>query len=239
MTGCSDRYIFKDVADRPESNESSPGPSLALYENTDAARSAYMDGPSETQNDTESHTTKPDSTRAARVAWAWTSLLVEMNRKPFRSSKVAHNRATTAQLDAINTHIAQVLHYQHREFCFTVYITRTHARLIRSDRRGTIVSTPIKLAEDPAVLLNFVARYVRMSPVQQGYDPTAKLASSDAIEALRQRVAIPPGEERCLPEYVRKSLMDTFDNQRLHPIYEVCSFDCMLPLLVAHVCFLV
>ncbi|KAL6308498.1 hypothetical protein BKA93DRAFT_822244 [Sparassis latifolia] len=67
-----------------------------------------------------------------------------------------------------------ILSRQHRTSVFTVLFFPTCARLMRWDRHGAIVTEqfPIKVTQD---LATFFWRFARLSPEQQGYDPTAKL----------------------------------------------------------------
>ena len=233
-TRCTSHYVFKDVADYPESEDDSTRPSIVLYATTDAARTAYHLNTDDhkTKNNDESSSEEeedvslktvgqpPSGEYSARMAWAWTSLSIEVKR-PHRSSTRGADAQRQDANSRIDAHIAEIFLRQHRRFCFTVDVTKFHARLMRSDRNGTIVSTSVSLAEDPIALLNFVARYARMSPEEQGYDPTAILARSDVIASIQRRLDLSPLEGSCLPDYVRETMTDVLENQILYPMYEV------------------
>ncbi|KAI0347560.1 hypothetical protein BDW22DRAFT_1307326, partial [Trametopsis cervina] len=88
----------------------------------------------------------------------------------------------------------QVIHWQHRTHFYMICLTRRHARLLRWDRAGALVSGPIDLLEHPEQLLNFIHRFAQMSPAERGRDPTAILVQKNSREFRRFRDFKPASE---------------------------------------------
>ncbi|TFY58016.1 hypothetical protein EVJ58_g6674 [Rhodofomes roseus] len=59
------------------------------------------------------------------------------------------------------------------------------ARVIRSDRAGSIVSTAIDFEKDPSLLHEFIWRYACLTQAQRGYDPSVVRATQEEINAMR------------------------------------------------------
>ncbi|OBZ74007.1 hypothetical protein A0H81_06515 [Grifola frondosa] len=78
-----------------------------------------------------------------------------------------------------------ILARQHRQFLFMIVITKDHARLLRWDRVGAVVSKPFAYIKSPEILGGFVWRYSVMTPAQRGFDPTATPATKDEVALLK------------------------------------------------------
>ncbi|KAI0347552.1 hypothetical protein BDW22DRAFT_1342322 [Trametopsis cervina] len=127
----------------------------------------------------------------ARLAYAWAELAVAVSYKP-RSALT-----------------------RHRTHFYMICLTRRHARLLRWDRAGALVSGPIDLLEHPEQLLNFIHRFAQMSPAERGRDPTAILVQKDSGEFRRFRDFKP--ETEWATECHGKIFADTTN----FPIYKV------------------
>ncbi|KAF9494291.1 hypothetical protein BDN71DRAFT_1496586 [Pleurotus eryngii] len=77
---------------------------------------------------------------------------------------------------------------QHRTHLFLVYIYFPHARFIRFDRCGALVSEKFDLSEDCTPLIRFYSRFSKMTDTQRGYDPTVTLASDEETKLAQERL---------------------------------------------------
>ena len=77
---------------------------------------------------------------------------------------------------------------QHRIFSFSTLICGSHARFIRWDRAGAIVSRHFDYHQHPALLAEFLWRFGQLSRTQRGYDPTAILATIAERDLLRTTI---------------------------------------------------
>jgi Fungal protein kinase len=66
---------------------------------------------------------------------------------------------------------------------FSVSICGNTARFIRWDRAGAIVTQSFNYIEKPELLAGFYWRFSRLSPIQQGFDPTVVQASPEEVNA--------------------------------------------------------
>uniref|UniRef100_A0A0W0F2R1 Fungal-type protein kinase domain-containing protein n=1 Tax=Moniliophthora roreri TaxID=221103 RepID=A0A0W0F2R1_MONRR len=94
------------------------------------------------------------------------------NDKPFVKSTQSAT-ATEAQMD---TYAGSVMSSQFRTHLFSVWISNKHARLIRWDRGGAIVSQKFDYAEEPH-LADFLWRFSFADAEARGHDPCIKLAN--------------------------------------------------------------
>ena len=93
--------------------------------------------------------------------------------------------AARRTLGQMTEYVSKVLRRQHRTHFFVLFVMKGRARIIRWDRAGAIVSTPINFAQDPRLLHDVIWRYACMNEAQRGYDPTAVLATEEEIAAMR------------------------------------------------------
>ncbi|GJE97322.1 hypothetical protein PsYK624_135380 [Phanerochaete sordida] len=142
--------------------------------------------------------TNPKSV-SALSAWAWMAAPVDVVvdetaagfhfALPSSSEKksVPFLVDTPAGKDAraqLEEYALEILAHQHRVHIFMLHISKNAARVSRWDRAGCIVSEPVDLST--AKFDNFVARLAQLSPLEQGYDDEATLATQEQIELLRE-----------------------------------------------------
>lgn len=136
------------------------------------------------------------------TSWAWASLVVEFKKAttkylPFGiPSEASHeNEAAVPFLPSnplskqargqLIEYATNVLRFQPRQFCFTIDIVGSYARLIRWDRWGAIVSTSFDFINDPGhILFRFLYKYGLMTQAERGYDPTVVEATDQEIEDM-------------------------------------------------------
>lgn len=97
--------------------------------------------------------------------------------------------AARQTLGQMTEYVSKVLRRQHRTHFFVVFVLRGRARIVRWDRAGAIISTPINFAQDSRLLHEFIWRYACMNEAQRGYDPTVVLATEEEIAAMRDCAA--------------------------------------------------
>ncbi|KAI0690799.1 hypothetical protein BC835DRAFT_1521481 [Cytidiella melzeri] len=207
-------YIFKDVSGWPEKTEDDIKIDIAMYPDTPKVREAFRRDMRKKVLDEKPH--------AARVAWAWITVGLEVKGKhensAFRSKEnesLLNNTDDGREAQAqIAKYATQLLVRQHRVFAFIIYISDDQARLTRWDRTGCIVSTPIDLKKNPEQLLNFVYRLAFMSRAELGEDPTVELATDEEVKDL---------ENKYKPKnpYAIARAKEILDNKVLYPIYKV------------------
>lgn len=77
---------------------------------------------------------------------------------------------------------------QFRNFCFSVSLVGHHARLIRWDRAGAIVSSRINLYTHPRILSEFYWYFSQLSTVDQGCDLTGSVALEKEERLFKETV---------------------------------------------------
>lgn len=82
-------------------------------------------------------------------------------------------------LGQITSYATAQLARQHRNSIFSLLICGKHARFIRWDRAGSIISKHFDYIENPSLLTEFLARYGKLTDTGRGFDPTARLAAPD------------------------------------------------------------
>lgn len=82
-------------------------------------------------------------------------------------------------------YIAKVFAHQHRTHLFTLYVFKSYACLLYSDRVGTIVSGwfPYGTSED-TTLQDFFYRFAWMTSEEQGLDPSARRVSPEEAKKM-------------------------------------------------------
>lgn len=193
---------------------------LALYPDNDSAREAYL---RDIEND------NPD---IARCAWAQMTCPIEVKCdegesgygfQAIRANPKAkamipllrdtpHGRKSRAQFAKYN---AEIMLRQPRTHVYSLYVTGEAVRFFRFDRAGCVASTPISLKDDFELFSNIMYRLLNLSPKDQGFDTTTKLASQANLRKLR---AARPGRGSHLEKYYQDYLSP---DPRLYPIYQV------------------
>ena len=83
---------------------------------------------------------------------------------------------------------------QHRIFYFSIFIIGAHARFIRWDRSGAIVSRAFNYKTQPKYLCDFLWRFGMAASHRRGYDPTVMRATREEEEifkrAIKSQVAV-------------------------------------------------
>ncbi|PIL30437.1 hypothetical protein GSI_07624 [Ganoderma sinense ZZ0214-1] len=84
-------------------------------------------------------------------------------------------------LDQFVEHQSNVFKYQHRTFCYSVYICFDMARLLYIDRAGAFVSEPFSWVKPTSLLHDFVWKLAKLAKANRrgdmGHDTTARVVS--------------------------------------------------------------
>lgn len=121
---------------------------------------------------------------------------------PFQDSKSASFESVTDKGDKtrgqISGYASAVFQLQFRFFCFSILLMKTHARLIRWERAGAVVTEVFDVA-NTTFLAQFIWRYSHMNRAQRGFDesvrPADELFKEDEIKKIRREL-ITAEEER-------------------------------------------
>lgn len=155
------------------------------------------------------------------MAYAWAELAVAVTYKPtdaafhFDNSLLSESANGQASRGFLVQFATQVMHWQHRTHFYMVCLTRQHARLLRWDRAGALVSEPINLLEHPEQLLNFIHGFAQMSAAERGRDSAAILVEEGSEEFRRFRDFEPA------TDWARKCHKEVFADTSNFPIYKV------------------
>ena len=97
-----------------------------------------------------------------------------------------HSEEGVEAFNHISEYISKVFAHQQRTHVYLLYIHHNKARILYSDRAGTIVSKWFLYgARNHPDLHRFIWRLANMSNAERGLDPTAKFASDDEIKKMR------------------------------------------------------
>ncbi|GJE93764.1 hypothetical protein PsYK624_099250 [Phanerochaete sordida] len=212
---------FKITGTHCETKELDIGPGLAYYpEGIREATKAIL------------REVAKDNPDVARCAWAWMIIAIEVKCNdedsgygfnvayPDKNGRVCipllrntpEGRTARAQF---LTYAAEQFQRQPRTHVYSLYISGPAARFFRFDRAGCLVSTPIDLHSQFDLFRNIVYRLLNLSPKDQGFDPTVKLASPASLRDLR---ACRPKHKAHLDKYYHDFLAQ---DESMYPIYEV------------------
>ncbi|KZT08071.1 uncharacterized protein LAESUDRAFT_616456, partial [Laetiporus sulphureus 93-53] len=108
-----------------------------------------------------------------------------------------------------------IMNHQHRQHVFLLVVCRSRARVLRVDHVGIVVSQPFDIFGKKSFFYVFFYRLARMTPQQQGFDPTARLADEVDIRKVKGAVG-------SLSEYHAKCLKKAMKDD--YPIYKI-TFD--------------
>ncbi|KAH8115724.1 hypothetical protein DFH11DRAFT_1702549 [Phellopilus nigrolimitatus] len=103
------------------------------------------------------------------------------------SSKI--RKKTEEDIGRIVSYAAEACARQHRMFYFSVSIHGHHARLIRWDRAGAVVSRSFNYRQNPELFCKFLWRFGHANPTQHGYDPTVAVASEKDEEDFKAAIS--------------------------------------------------
>lgn len=222
-------FVFKDIANWPESGNTDHRPDLALYPTHSQAAKAYKLIEEKTDKSKSSAARKE---HIARCAYAWMVTAIEVKKYGadsgfgFEPGEVllCDGKDAIKARSQFATYAAEIMLRQHRTHVYMFYISGWRARAFRWDRNGAIVSHPIDLKTNCKQLLNLIYRLALADPEIQGFDTTVSHASRLEIEKLRSFTPT----NTYLEGY--KSLM--LDNLIEYPMFKVpicsCSTFCSL-----------
>lgn len=109
---------------------------------------------------------------------------------PNQSMFISDNNTALSTLGQITAYASAQLGSQFRTHCFSVLVVCEIAYIIRWDREGAVVTTPIKYAEDKT-LAEFFWRYSQASPQLRGVDTTVNEATGEEARVARQQLSLP------------------------------------------------
>ncbi|EPS97531.1 hypothetical protein FOMPIDRAFT_1128318, partial [Fomitopsis schrenkii] len=85
----------------------------------------------------------------------------------------------------MSCYAAKIMQRQFLAYCFTIYVCRNFAWLMRWDRAGLVISEPFDFIQQPQLLHRFFYRFACMTDVQRGCDPTVAPATEAEIGRMR------------------------------------------------------
>ncbi|KAI0927318.1 hypothetical protein AcV5_007876 [Taiwanofungus camphoratus] len=160
-----------------------------------------------------------DAPHDGRPHWASQRMWVEWKREkqthdPFddnRSEFEAMSQQRQRVRGQIISYAAKVFAHQHRKFLFTIIILRDCARILFWDRSGAAVTEKFNYRQQPEKLGEFLWRFSRLSPEQQGYDPTASMVVEGTEDyELMNRMASNTMESS---DYIREYFQNSLDGE--------------------------
>ncbi|KAI0329757.1 hypothetical protein GY45DRAFT_836671 [Cubamyces sp. BRFM 1775] len=122
----------------------------------------------------------------AQIAWAWMELPIQVKRHAneaafasvatddFLPPREAQRRARTQ----LTEYARECFNHQPRCHLYSLAVDRHLARIIYTDRAGSIVSTPFDYTTS-RTLWRFIYKFVKMTAAARGHDPSAPLATED------------------------------------------------------------
>lgn len=138
----------------------------------------------------------PGSTITVNARWGnvemWLILLKDLGMDPFK--EFVNTEAKSYPMDKkaailrgeLVAFATDILSFQNRHFLFSVLVMGRHARFIRWDRAGAIVSARFDYANDPdGFFADFMWRFSHMSPEQRGRDTTVLTATTEEVELAK------------------------------------------------------
>ncbi|KAF8839516.1 hypothetical protein BDN67DRAFT_953305 [Paxillus ammoniavirescens] len=129
-----------------------------------------------------------------------------------RPKFIVDRNAARDTLGQITAYASAQLGSQFRTHCFSVLVVREIAYIIRWDREGAVVSTPIRYGEDKT-LAEFFSRYSQASPELRGVDTTVSQATTQEAKLASEELELPAGTrmlKTTLPVNANDSLLLIF-----------------------------
>ncbi|KAH9932195.1 uncharacterized protein B0H18DRAFT_49889 [Fomitopsis serialis] len=164
--------------------------SLAIEVKTDHAHCAFVfDNKTPTKQDGESKGAAPQQ-HANDAPASQHKKADKANATP--KSFVRSGPGADGGLGQQAEYVAKLFRRQPRLYCFTMLVFKGQARVVRWDRAGAIVSTPIDFEKDPSLFHRVIWRYACMTEAQRGFDPTVRRATKEEVKQMRD--CRPPNE---------------------------------------------
>ncbi|KAH9933081.1 hypothetical protein B0H21DRAFT_835803 [Amylocystis lapponica] len=174
--------IMKNIADWPDPHDgedSDLGPDVGICPTTDATLAEYELTKEEIL---ASKQKVPEASRhrMARISWNWLCIPFKFkrgdNNVPFESG---HSDAKKFLKETQDNETAQDVKTAQEQ------MADPHARLMRWDRAGAVVTESFNYVECPDKMRTFIYRLGKMNNRQRGYDPTVSLASADDADEMK------------------------------------------------------
>ncbi|EKM57668.1 uncharacterized protein PHACADRAFT_115930 [Phanerochaete carnosa HHB-10118-sp] len=219
VSDCKGRFSI--TATHCETKETDFRPDMALYpEDVPLAMEAYLRGIQE------------DDTNAARCAWAWMIIALEVKCKDedagYGFEVMSTDTDSRARIPLLRDtpkgrqsraqfvkYACEIMQRQHRTHVYSIYIASSAVRFFRFDRAGCVVSAPIDLQSQFTLFRDITYRLLNLSPKDQGFDGTVSLASPDLLRTLR---ACRPKGKPALEQFIQDYLTP---DKHLYPIYKI------------------
>lgn len=152
-------------------------PDLSIHRET-------AEKPYEISDEDREHATISDNLRRpwlGRPSWRHMRLYTEVKaeKSPFTLEGLLSESGNIDAQGQISEYAAEMRLSQHRQFSYAVVTKRRHARLLRWDQAGALVSADFDYQADPSKLIRFFYLVGQMSDTQLGLDPTVVPADSD------------------------------------------------------------
>lgn len=139
----------------------------------------------------------PPEVIPGHMSWAWAEVLIEVKKSrhlfPFLHGEDAEfvpsgNTHVLARRQ-IAEYALEVFRHQHRQAVFVLLILDDHARFVRFDHGGAVVSSAFNYYDNPRIMGEFFYRLFNehAREEQRGRDPTARLVQdTSAVQEFRQ-----------------------------------------------------
>ncbi|KAI6097159.1 hypothetical protein F5141DRAFT_1255676 [Pisolithus sp. B1] len=101
---------------------------------------------------------------------------------PFERDTVIANDAR----GQITSYAVRQFYSQYRFFAFSIVVFGDHARLVRWDRSGAVVSARFNYVDNANLLVDFLWRFSHLSREDRGHDPTVSPASDLSEETAQE-----------------------------------------------------
>lgn len=202
---------------------------LTEIDDLDAAVMEDDNEPSEKLSSDDNYTPSGVKTRASSWKWHLMELWVEFKLKTSQDAFVvkytdkdkpvlleATSKDAVLTQGQLTSYATAQLARQHRSFMFSLLICGNHARFIRWDRAGAIVSKHFDYHKKPGLLAQFIWRYGRLSELQRGFDPTVTPATVAEKEKFKTAIHdyLEDPQKRSVPD-MEKSLDETYPCYKL------------------------
>ncbi|KAF9799896.1 hypothetical protein IEO21_10478 [Rhodonia placenta] len=142
----------------------------------------------------------------ANTSWAWASLDGEDEQEATSSRSFKSDADGVAEARGqIIEYATEVMQNQHRLFCFMIVVAGCHARFLRWDQWGAIVSESFNFVKNKEIMFEFLYNYGAMTQVERGYDPTVIPATDSEIREMKVwKATIMKDERKRLSSYQEK-----------------------------------